>query len=227
MRYPDYVTFRHADNQKWFALIMNITRDKLGLPGHEAVDILNVKAADLLLADLLVQQDGYFRGYPISRGNWISILLDGSVPLPDVVRWVDESYLATASKAERLKHRPPKEWIVPANPKYFDIAHAFDSTDEIHWKQGAGIRKADTVFMYVAAPVSAILYRCKVTDTDIPCKPFQDGELEIRSLMKIKLLRRYEPERFPFESLSRDYGIHAVRSPRGIPYSLSEALKRR
>ena len=109
MRYPDYVTFRHADNQKWFALIMNITRDKLGLPGREAVDILNVKAADLLLADLLVQQDGYFRGYHISRGNWISILLDGSVPLPDVVRWVDESYLATASKAERLKHRPPKE----------------------------------------------------------------------------------------------------------------------
>ena len=56
----------------------------------------------------------------------------------------------------------PKEWIIPSNPKYFDIVHAFDHVDEINWKQGAGIKKGDTVFMYVGAPVSAVLYKCRV-----------------------------------------------------------------
>ena len=35
---------------------------------------------------------------------------------------------------------------------------AFENTDEIHWKQGPGIKKGDIVYMYVASPVSAILY---------------------------------------------------------------------
>lgn len=64
--------------------------------------------------------------------------------------------------------RPPKEWIIPANPKYYDIQAAFRTSKEIDWKQGKGIKVGDTVYMYVAAPVSAILYKCRVTRTDIP-----------------------------------------------------------
>ena len=43
--------------------------------------------------------------------------------------------------------------------------------------------------------------------------------------MKIKLLKRYDPEEFTFDVLKDEYGIFAVRGPRGIPHSLSEALK--
>lgn len=42
-RYPDYVIFRHSDNNKWFRLVMDVPRCKLGLDGDEHVDILNVK----------------------------------------------------------------------------------------------------------------------------------------------------------------------------------------
>ena len=225
MRYPDYVIFRHEDNQKWFALIMGIPRDRLGLDGKDIVDILNLKMPDPLLTDLLIQQPGYFRGYHISRGNWISILLDGSVPFEEICRWVGESYLTTASKEKRQKLKPPKEWLVPANPKYYDIEHAFDTAKEIHWKQGKGIKKGDIIFMYVAAPVSAILYKCRVTETDIPYRHVSD-KLQISSLMKITLLKRYEPDRFTFDILGAEYGIYAVRGPRGIPEDLSDALKR-
>ena len=83
MRYPNYAIFRHEDNGKWFALMMDVEKNKLGLPGNDAVDILNVKLADPILTDLLVQQPGYMRGYHIARGNWISILMDGTVPLKD------------------------------------------------------------------------------------------------------------------------------------------------
>ena len=43
--------------------------------------------------------------------------------------------------------------------------------------------------------------------------------------MRIKLLKRYPPDRFPFEVLGKEYGIFAVRGPRGIPDTLSQALK--
>ena len=78
--------------------------------------------------------------------------------------------------------------------------------------------------MYVAAPVSAILYKCRVAETDIPYR-YDDGNVHMKALMKIELQRRYPPDRFTFDILGKEYGIFAVRGPRGIPNSLSEALK--
>ena len=131
---------------------MDVPREKLGLDGTERTDIVNVKLGDSMLADILTGQPGYFRGYHIARSSWISILLDGTVPFEEICRWIDESYGTTASKQKKQKIRPPKEWLVPANPKYYDIVHAFDDAGEIDWKQGRGIRRGDTVWIYVGAP---------------------------------------------------------------------------
>ena len=223
-RFPDYVIFRHEDNRKWFALIMDIPRNRLGLEGDDLVDVLNLKMPDPLLVDLLVSQPGYFRGYHLNHGNWISLLLDGTVPLEEICRWVEESYLTTASRETKQKLRPPKEWIVPANPRYYDIEHAFDHENEILWKQGKGIKTGDTVFMYAAAPVSAILYKCRVVETGIPFE-HHDGRVTVDAVMRLRLQKRYRPDRFTFDILGSEYGIFAVRGPRGIPEELSEALK--
>lgn len=223
-RYPGYAVFRHSDNQKWFALIMDIPKSKLGLESDDIAYILNVKMREPLLMDFLVQQEGFFRGYHISKGNWISILLDGTVAFNEICRWLDESYIATASRETKHKLRPPKEWIIPANPKYYDVQAAFDESEEINWKQGKGIKAGDTVFLYVAAPISAILYKCLVTETDIPFH-FNNGDVHMSGIMKIKLQKRYDPNQFTFDILGKKYGIFAVRGPRGIPESLSEALK--
>ncbi len=224
MRFPGYAVFRHDDNQKLFASVMDVAKNKLGLTGAEVVDILDVKVGDPLLADLLIQQEGYTRAYHIGRGGWVSVLLDGTVPFADICRWIDESYLATASPERKQKLRPPKEWIIPANPKYYDVQAAFRQADEIDWKQGAGIKAGDTVYMYVAAPVSAVLYKCRVIETGIPYR-FDKGAVHIASLMRIRLLKTYPPDRFTFDALGKEYGIFAVRGPRGIPEKLSEALR--
>ncbi len=225
LRYPDYAVFRHGDNKKWFALVMNLPRNRLGLPGAENTDVLNVKLDDLLLRDILLRQAGCFPGYHISRGNWISVLLDGTVPMAEIARLVDVSYRATASAERKRSIRGPKEWLVPANPKYYDVVHAFDGAEVINWKQGSGIRRGDTVFLYVAVPYSCILFRCRVEETDIPYH-YADGDLTIRRLMKIRLERRYAEGLFSFERLKEAFGIFAVRGPRGVPHALSEALKR-
>ena len=167
-RYDRHAVFRHADNKKWFALVMEVEREKLGLKAPGAVDAINLKINDVIFRDMIIQEDGIMPAYHMNKLHWITVLLDDTVPEERAFDLIDMSFLATASARKKEKIRPPKEWIVPANPKYFDIVHAFDSTDIINWKQGAGIKQGDTVFMYVGAPVSAILYKCKVVETGIP-----------------------------------------------------------
>ena len=223
--YPDYAVFRHAENRKWFGIVMNVPERVLGLPGNEATDILNVKVDDPILLDLLLRQSGYFPGWHMNRRNWISIRLDGTVAFDEICGMIDASFLATAPREKKVKMRPAKEWIVPANPKFYDVEGAFAASDEVDWKQGAGIKVGDTVYMYVAAPVSAILYKCRVTETDIPFV-YADENLTMKALMKLKLQRRYERDRFTFERLANEFGVTAIRGPRGVPYGLSEELKK-
>jgi len=100
-RFSGYAVLRHEDNRKWYALIMNITKRKLGNFPDEPVDIINLKLSDPLAAELLTQQEGYFRGYHISRGNWVSVLLDGSVSMDDIFGLIDESFAVTAKKRKK------------------------------------------------------------------------------------------------------------------------------
>ena len=215
MRFPDYAVFRHADNQKWFGIVMDVTGEKFGLHIEDRIDVLNVKLESPLLGDLLRQQPGFCKGYHMGQ-NWISVFLDGTVHFGQICDLIDGSYRATASSRTKQKLRPPKQWIIPANPSYFDIVHAFDQKDELNWKQGRGIKAGDTVFMYVGAPVSAVLYRCQVIQTDIPFQLVKDN-LRINALMRLKLLERFPPDALTFEILKERYGIYAVRGPRTMP----------
>jgi len=223
--YPDYAVFRHAENRKWFGIVMNVAESVLNINGGGRVDILNVKVDDPILLDLLLRQPGYFPGWHMNRRNWISILLDGTVTFEEICGMIDAGFLATAPRDKKLKNRPAKEWIVPANPKFYDVEVAFAASDVVDWKQGSGIKSGDTVYMYVAAPVSAILYKCRVLETDIPYA-YADENLTIKALMKLRCERRFERDRFTFERLSNEFGVTAVRGPRGVPYGLSEELKK-
>ena len=222
-RYPDYAVLRHKDNQKWYGIIMNIQYDKIDRLKTGEVDVLNIKLDDVLMRDLLVEQEGYYVGYHISRGNWLSIVLDETVDIEDICNLLSVSYIVTASRETKQKLRPPKEWLVPSNPKYYDVITAFEETDIIDWKQGKGIKKGDTVFLYVGAPISAVLYKCEVTETDIPYRYNSEG-LTITKLMRIKRKKKYEQGAFTFDRLKTEFGIFAVRGPRGVPNSLSKAL---
>ena len=97
MRFPDDAVFRHEDNRKWFGIIMALPRYKLGISGTESVDILNLKIDDLLLADMLISRDGFFRAYHMSHRNWITVLLDGTVPKKEIFDLIDLSFRATSS----------------------------------------------------------------------------------------------------------------------------------
>ena len=82
-RHPDYAVLRREDNAKWYGIIMNVPRARLGLTGADAVDILNVKC-DMGMYDFLRDVPGILRGYHMG-GTWVSVqiyaLLDNSYKL--------------------------------------------------------------------------------------------------------------------------------------------------
>ena len=99
----DYAVLRHADTGRWFAVFIVKPRKAFGLEGEGSAEIVSLKLRDPLLADMLTQQPGYLRGYPSSRWNWVSVVLDGSVPLEEICRRLDESYKATKAKTKNQK----------------------------------------------------------------------------------------------------------------------------
>ena len=40
IQYPNYVVFRHQNNKKWFALIMDVPKNKLGLQEDDKIKML-------------------------------------------------------------------------------------------------------------------------------------------------------------------------------------------
>ena len=98
MRYPSYAVFRNNESKKWYGIVMDISYKKLGIDKDGIVDILNVKVNDFLLKDFLIDQKGIFNGYHIAKGNWISILLDGTVEINKIFELIDESYNIVSKK---------------------------------------------------------------------------------------------------------------------------------
>ena len=101
-RDPKSAVLRHRDNNKWYAVIMNVPKDKLGLTGTEKVDILNVKC-DPEMAGSLRMIKGILAGYHMNKENWISVLLDGSVDENMIFNLVDMSYDLTKDKKKNRK----------------------------------------------------------------------------------------------------------------------------
>ena len=48
-KYPSFLVFRHNGNRKWFAVIMDIPRKKLKLPGDGEISVVNLKCDPRLI----------------------------------------------------------------------------------------------------------------------------------------------------------------------------------
>ena len=57
--FPNYLVFRNARNRKWFGLLGDVERGKLGLPGEGKVDLLVIRC-DPLMVGSLIQTGGAY-----------------------------------------------------------------------------------------------------------------------------------------------------------------------
>lgn len=98
-KYPEIIVFRRADNRKWFALVNRLPCRKLGLDRAGEVDILNVKCDPILLGSLRGKR-GYLPAWHMNKDNWITVLLDGSVPDQEIEGLLAVSYDLTRPRGK-------------------------------------------------------------------------------------------------------------------------------
>lgn len=99
-KYPEHVVLRHSNNKKWYALVMNVSRSKLGLEGEEYVDILNLKSDPVMTGSFQFHQ-GIMPGYHMNKEKWITVLLDGTVPMNVIELLLDTSFALTNEKKSK------------------------------------------------------------------------------------------------------------------------------
>ena len=217
-KYPGIGVFRHPESNKWYAIIMNTDGACVQRPGAHC-DVLTFRAGTGRCGELL-RTPGFVPGYHMNHKSWVSVVLDDSIPDPVILAELSAARaLLTGKKPKDV----PGVWLVPANPEYFDVVGAFAKKRTILWKQSTDIHENDTVYLYVGAPYSAILYRCRVVETGIPYS-YEDDNVRMDHVMKIRRTYCYLPTQFTFAEL-KGYGVNAVRGPRRMPESLLKALE--
>ena len=100
---PDYpwsdnnAVLRHKDNRKWYGVILEVDKSKLGLPDEGTVDVINVKC-DPLLTGSLQKKPGVHPAYHMNKEKWISIRLDGSAGDEEIRNLIHLSFELTKTK---------------------------------------------------------------------------------------------------------------------------------
>ena len=92
--YPETFVFRHTDNRKWFGVVMDVERGKLGLPGTGKVFLLDVKTGPLLGGSYL-GQPGVVQAWHMNKTHWLGVLLDGSAPAQTIRELLELSFSLT------------------------------------------------------------------------------------------------------------------------------------
>ena len=87
---PKSAVLRHK-NGKWYAVLMQVEKSRLGLEGDTKVDIIDVKC-DPDMVGLLTQTYGFLPGYHMNKKYWITMLLDGTVSEAKILDFLDMSY---------------------------------------------------------------------------------------------------------------------------------------
>ncbi|MBE6584441.1 MAG: MmcQ/YjbR family DNA-binding protein [Ruminococcaceae bacterium] len=112
---PDYpfeddfetAVLRHADNRKWYAIVMKVSRCKFGLDSDEVIDVVNLKLPTEMFGSF-GSPDGVYPAYHMNKLHWVSVLLPDAPE--DVVAFLtNASFEATRSKIKaRKKHEMPE-----------------------------------------------------------------------------------------------------------------------
>ena len=106
---PDYpfdedfetAVLRHADNRKWYAIVMKVSRRKFGIDSDEVIDVVNLKLPTEMFGSFGAA-DGVYPAYHMNKLHWISVLLPDA-PEDIVAFLANASFEATKSYKKKAR----------------------------------------------------------------------------------------------------------------------------
>ena len=92
---PDTAILRHEGNQKWYAVLMKISWDKLEKGREGLVEAVNLKQDQV--SDLLVKK-GIYPAFHMNKRYWISLPLNDTLSDEQVLELFERSWFLTSKK---------------------------------------------------------------------------------------------------------------------------------
>ena len=92
---PDTAVLRHEGNQKWYAVLMKISWDKLEKSREGLMEAVNLKHDQV--SDLLVKK-GIYPAFHMNKRYWISVALDDTLSDEEVLELIEKSWNLTSKK---------------------------------------------------------------------------------------------------------------------------------
>ena len=88
--YPSFGIFRNKNNNKWYALLGSVKGSALNVDKEE-IEIINLKLDKDLIKEL-IKKEGFYEAYHMNKKYWITILLNNSININDIYKYIDYSY---------------------------------------------------------------------------------------------------------------------------------------
>ena len=92
---PDTAILRHDSNQKWYAVLMKISWEKLDKGREGLVEVINVKHDQVVS---LIQEKGIYPAFHMNKRYWISVPLDDTFTDEKVLELFEISWDLTRKK---------------------------------------------------------------------------------------------------------------------------------
>ena len=97
--YPDVVVLRHINGKKWYGIIMNPLKSRLGIEGEGRIDVIDLKCDPIWVSELK-EREGAYPAYHMNKTHWITIALDGRFPDEDLKDLIEHSYQLTITRVK-------------------------------------------------------------------------------------------------------------------------------
>jgi predicted DNA-binding protein (MmcQ/YjbR family) len=197
---PSIGVFHHEDG-RWFAFISPVIRSKVFPGGGDTQTEILVFRTDE--KENLLKEKGFGRAWHMNQQRWVSLELNDAIS--------DARILSLLENASDLSGGPAcHAWLLPANPKQFDVIGALENCDEITWHKDGNVLLHDRVYLYYAKPYGCILYQFDVIAVDA-------------KQMVLHVVQRYRRGQIDLTFL-KSIGLRAPRSLRHLPMDLEKLV---
>lgn len=88
---PKTAVVRRKNSNKWYAVILTLSKRKLNLDSDKLVEVINLHNSPEEI-EKLIDNKKYFPAYHMNKKHWCTICLDGTVELEKIYRLIDISY---------------------------------------------------------------------------------------------------------------------------------------
>ena len=83
--------WRNKNNNKWYGIIMTLQESKLGINSEKIVEIIDLRYQKERTNEV-IDNKKIFAGYHMNQKSWITIKLDDTVDLGEIVELINNSY---------------------------------------------------------------------------------------------------------------------------------------